>query len=126
MVNVVSDEVVDAWGAAADAEFRVTSRCAELPRAFYCDSNSRRLQITEGRINCRAYADESTLTLRATSACWLQFLQAVAPRFHRDVMGMQRRPAEFSIEGRTTVMQRYVALLHRVCELARTVRADRG
>lgn len=102
------------------------SRGAELPAAVYCDSNSRRQLITERRINWRAYARESTLTLRATSASWLRFLQPVPPRFHRDVMGMQRRTAEFSIEGRTTLMQRYVELLHRVFELARIVRADRG
>lgn len=41
-------------------------------------------------------------------------------------MGMQRRTVEFSIEGRTALLQQYVALLHRMFELARTVRADRG
>lgn len=67
MADIFNDEVVDAWAAAAaaDAEFQLLSRGAELPLELFCDDDSRRLQIRLGEINARPAAEDSPLILAA-------------------------------------------------------------
>ncbi|CKH63343.1 hypothetical protein [Mycolicibacterium smegmatis] len=104
-----------------DAEFRLISRWTDVV-----------LRLTDGRVD-RSYricgstiavadAGESApaVTLTGSPEAWTAFLTATPEPQAHHILAMQRRREDFSIDGKTALLQN-LNVLNRVMELMRTV-----
>lgn len=115
---------------AADRQFLVDSRGAHFLVQLDCGADSLTLAIAPGQLSRveqhGVVGAGRPLVLTGSVGAWSRFLSPVPPRFHTDVIGMQRRSEEFSVTGDTDLLQRHLRVLHRLFELARAAEAGDG
>lgn len=128
----LSEEGFRRWSDAVgqDQQFVVATRRVHFAVQLHCGQESLTLMVTPGQL-ARVEPDSaegvgSPLVLTGTVAAWSRFLAPVPPRFHTDVIGMQRRTEEFSVGGDTDLLHRHLRVLHRLFEVARLTGAEHG
>ncbi len=116
---------VRAWAEtlSSDPEFQCNSRRADFGVRLRADQEVRCFRIVAGELrSVQAQEDdarEPQIELAGTISAWSKFLQPTPPRFHNDVLGMQRRTDEFSVLADQAVLTRNLHVLHRLFEVAR-------
>lgn len=111
---------------AEDAEFRLISRWTDVVLRLGDGNIDRSYRIVGSTIAVHDHITTTpTVTLTGSPRAWAAFLaEPPEPQSHH-ILAMQRRREDFSIEGKTALLQN-LNVLNRVMDLMRTAAADDG
>lgn len=111
---------------AEDAEFRLISRWTDVVLRLGDGSFDRSYRIVRSTIVVHDHTTTTPMvTLTGSPRAWTSFLaEPPEPQAHH-ILAMQRRREDFSIEGKTALLQN-LNVLNRVMDLMRAVAADYG
>lgn len=129
----LDDDGAQAWAASVsgDPEIQVGSRWSNFELVLRSGEETRIFRLAAGRLEQRAAGTvredgaPPRIELVGTSEAWERYLRPTPPRFHTDVMGMQRRTGEFSVRAGEDELRRNLQVVHRLFELARRPGATR-
>ncbi|MGV9798530.1 hypothetical protein ACWDTP_10790 [Mycobacterium sp. NPDC003449] len=109
----------------ADAEFRLISRWTDVALRLIGDDFDRSYRIDHSAIGVHDHATSVPMvTLTGSAAAWSAYLAPTPAPHDHHILAMQRRRADFSIDGRHALLQN-LNVLNRVLDLLRTVATGR-
>jgi hypothetical protein len=107
-----------------DTEFQLISRWTRVSLRLIGAGFDRTYHIERSAIGVAQGQESPMVTLTGSADAWAAFLSATPQPPNHHILAMQRRRADFSVDGRHALLQ-HLRVLNRVLELLRMVAAGR-